>query len=400
MHIANDGKVGIGGASAGAMLEVPGQIHITSGDLKFPDGSVMSVAGVGSANNLAASGDAIITGDSDDNGGEDVVIKTGTAERMRIHDTGEIDMQSASPSLSWNETDQAADNKKWDFSAADHFSGRAVSDNGTTQTPWVRVERTGTTIDNVVFPNGQVGIGTGTATLNMALDVAAVSGNGSPLRLQTSDFVQGSTGTSLDFEFGATSGNTYAVIQPRIAGATDNGNLILIPNNGKVGIKTTSPDHLLELGTGSYSEINAAEAQFTTSSHSSFKENFASVDYAAVVAAFSNLSVQRYNFRAAFLQEAHAAHFARIDADAKATAAQRQTARTRLNAEIQEQSAKPFVGLMADDFYPIAQALNPEEADPEKLSGDMVQSALVIMVQELQKKNAELEARIAALEGP
>jgi len=52
--------------------------------------------------------------------------------------------------------------------------------------------------------------------------------------------------------------------------------------NGNVGIGVSEPDHDFEIGTGTYSEINAGEAQFTTSSSLVYKENYRFLPYQPV----------------------------------------------------------------------------------------------------------------------
>lgn len=54
----------------------------------------------------------------------------------------------------------SADNKRWDWTVSGEiFKGRAVNDANTVASDWVLVNRTGTTIDSIEFPNGEVGIG-------------------------------------------------------------------------------------------------------------------------------------------------------------------------------------------------------------------------------------------------
>src|SRR5690606_32310162 len=58
------------------------------------------------------------------------------------------------------ETGVTADNKRWDFEVdGEEFHGRAVNDAVSVGTKWVAVNRTGTTIDTVNFPNGTLQYG-------------------------------------------------------------------------------------------------------------------------------------------------------------------------------------------------------------------------------------------------
>lgn len=62
---------------------------------------------------------------------------------------------STSPGVGFNETDGAANNRLWDWAVgSEQFLGRIRSDDGSVSTTWVVVDRTGTTVDTVNFPNG------------------------------------------------------------------------------------------------------------------------------------------------------------------------------------------------------------------------------------------------------
>ncbi|MDA2921406.1 hypothetical protein MYX76_18260, partial [Desulfobacterota bacterium AH_259_B03_O07] len=59
------------------------------------------------------------------------------------------------------DANQAADNEKWLWGiSGTSFLGQAVNDLESAGTTWINVDRTGTTIDRVYFPNGNLGIGT------------------------------------------------------------------------------------------------------------------------------------------------------------------------------------------------------------------------------------------------
>ncbi len=78
-------------------------------------------------------------------------------------------LSSIAPSTSWNETDAAADNRLWDMLAnSEQFMARAVNDANSVATNWVTVDRTGTTIDQVAFPNGNVAFDTNTLFVDAA----------------------------------------------------------------------------------------------------------------------------------------------------------------------------------------------------------------------------------------
>jgi len=66
--------------------------------------------------------------------------------------TGTILLSGTDPRLSWNETDGTADNKYWDIlPVAEQLRMRAVNDAQNVFTDWLRVDRTGTTIDLIDF---------------------------------------------------------------------------------------------------------------------------------------------------------------------------------------------------------------------------------------------------------
>lgn len=68
-----------------------------------------------------------------------------------------IDLASARPHLRWTETDGAANNQRWLMGPqAEQFIGAVATDNEGTITNWLQVDRTGSTIDTVNFPNGTI----------------------------------------------------------------------------------------------------------------------------------------------------------------------------------------------------------------------------------------------------
>ncbi len=96
------------------------------------------------------------------------------AERMRLTASGslgigttspqaEIHISSAAPQLNFTESGASSNNKVWEFRATgEQFSGVTMTDAFGGSNPWIAVDRTGTTIDSVVFPQGSFGIGTTT----------------------------------------------------------------------------------------------------------------------------------------------------------------------------------------------------------------------------------------------
>lgn len=69
-------------------------------------------------------------------------------------------IEGVNPNFNFYENDEATDNKWWDFIVSSaQLQGRVVNDANSGAGNWITVDRTGTTVDSVVFPNGVVGLG-------------------------------------------------------------------------------------------------------------------------------------------------------------------------------------------------------------------------------------------------
>jgi hypothetical protein len=66
-----------------------------------------------------------------------------------------INLQSARPHIKWDETDAAVNNHRWLMGPqAEQFIAAVADDTESTITNWLQVDRTGTTVDTINFPNG------------------------------------------------------------------------------------------------------------------------------------------------------------------------------------------------------------------------------------------------------
>lgn len=70
-----------------------------------------------------------------------------------------IFISSVTPGVALNETDGAADNRLWDFAAnGEQLLFRVRNDAASTTVSWLTVDRTGTVVDTITFPNGTVAV--------------------------------------------------------------------------------------------------------------------------------------------------------------------------------------------------------------------------------------------------
>jgi hypothetical protein len=102
---------------------------------------------------------------------------------------------------------------------------------------------TRTTSYVVLQPNGG-NVGIGTTSPASRLHVAGGTSGGF---FTTTDYVVGSTGTSIELVTGAATGATTGQIRVYTAGSSLLGNLVLQPEGGNVGIGTTSPSKKLHV---------------------------------------------------------------------------------------------------------------------------------------------------------
>jgi len=86
-----------------------------------------------------------------------------TAGKVHIQANGGYTLaleDTTAPQLTFYQGNGAVDNKRWKILAAnENLYMTAINDGDTVGTTWLEVQRTGTTIDEIVFANGNVGIG-------------------------------------------------------------------------------------------------------------------------------------------------------------------------------------------------------------------------------------------------
>ncbi|MDP7610615.1 MAG: tail fiber domain-containing protein, partial [Candidatus Woesearchaeota archaeon] len=127
---------------------------------------------------------------------------------------------------------------------------------------------------------------------------------------------------------------------------------------------TTEPDHDLEIGTGTYSEIDAGESTFTTGSSRTFKQNIKNVTLnQSILRQISKIPVTTYDFKPEICNVS--------DYDGKCT---------------------NKIGLIAEDFHQIF-----KRGDEKSLSGDEVKMALWLAIQEIQAENDQKNSEIQQL---
>ena len=87
--------------------------------------------------------------------------------------------------------------------------------------------------------NKRLGVGTGAPSA--IITAKSTSGSTSSILGTTNDYVAASTGTSYQFTFGASSGNTYTALNAANTGGGTAGALVLNSNSGNVGVNQTAP---------------------------------------------------------------------------------------------------------------------------------------------------------------
>ena len=143
------------------------------------------------------------------------LVVTGTAtfnQSSLAANTSAIWLSSATPFLTWNESDAAADAKIWNFSVnSSEFRGRIYSDDVGTNASWLSVVRSTTAISSISFGNATNNntftvLGTGLATFGGNVIVTRSSSGGTVL----SSITNSSNSASAYTIFRATAAGTTA----------------------------------------------------------------------------------------------------------------------------------------------------------------------------------------------
>ncbi len=142
----------------------------------------------------------------------------------------------------------------------------------------------------------------------------------------------------------------------------DDDHKMTIDPDGDVGIGQTTPVYDLEIVRGStFSKINAGDAQFTTSSSRSCKENIRPLDKEDILEKMADIPVNCFDFKPSHCADG--------------------------------ENCKDRMGLIAEDFHAIFQRGSEKE-----INGQEVQMALWMAVRQLYARNKALSQKVEELE--
>lgn len=163
-----------------------------------------------------------------------------------------LEIGGPTPALAITDSSAGADGKTWDlFASGANLYGRVVNDAYSAAATWVQVTRSGATVSNVSFPNGNVGIGTtipftvldvqtasgapaASGNVNSGVVIAQTGGGGPSLNM---GIVNPGTGSGYYSWIQSAFHNNAGVAEP----------LALNPNGGNVGVGTSSPFRTLSV---------------------------------------------------------------------------------------------------------------------------------------------------------
>ncbi len=177
------------------------------------------------------------------------------------HLTPGLTVNGGTPGLALRESDAGVDAKIYDLHGdTNSLYGRLVNDAMNSATNWLVVERSGMTVTDVSFPNGNVGIGTAEPTRKVDIVSSVDSSNQTALAVDNIDFkIAASNPAGVNkglywHSAGATGGNTSYSYMYReqstgklFIGSQGAGTILETANGGYVGIGTTNPSTKLHV---------------------------------------------------------------------------------------------------------------------------------------------------------
>ena len=285
MYIKADGNVGIGTTAPGVKLEVNGDIYTSNGYIQTSAGSgtayssklstvytypyidtfLDSIAGASYEGRLRfrtnSAGGALADKMVIQNNGNVGIGTTVPNDLFSIGNSGAAPAGSAKTGHNFTSTYLATD----DYALANYGLVRTLVANATSSLSSAIGLWGGTKNGNIWNGDAGVGnVGIGTASPGAKLQVTAASGAIIPTWFTTNDWVSGTTGSGLNLQFGASSGNTYTEIGAYSTGGGAWNNLILQRGGGNVGIGTTAPIEKLQVN-GSMAVTGAATTLLASS---------------------------------------------------------------------------------------------------------------------------------------
>jgi hypothetical protein len=233
VRITHSGNVGIGTSSPAYKLSVSGNIGLTDG--------------VSTATHALVGGNYYMQ----NTGAYSTIFQTAGTERMRITSAGSVGIGTSSPSSKLHISDANTSIIKASVDAGGSGVGSFRASHGTNEFGFYVAGTNALVFYDYGSNNermridsaGRIGIGTSSPINSLHIQDSI----NQKMIITNDDFVDGTTGTSFDITFGATSGNTYSEIRHLINGRGAWGNFVLARNGGNVGIGLTVPTEKLHV---------------------------------------------------------------------------------------------------------------------------------------------------------